>query len=424
MTDYNEFNWNEDEPQIIEAQNKSVYTESVLKPKSAKKKKSGKGKLVAGIICGAVAGSMLSTTLVLSLFQVSPNNNTVTIYESGVKKTSAETTLVSSVVTDNTQELTIPEIAQRVGPAVVGISCTVTYTTSYGFFSGTQQGTSSGSGIVISDSGHIVTNYHVIEDAQDITVKFNDGEECAATLVGGDEETDIAVLKIDPVDNMCVATLGDSDLVEVGDLAVAIGNPLGDELFGTVTSGIISGKNRTVEVDGREMTLLQTDAAINPGNSGGALINKYGEIIGINSVKIASSYSGTTSEGLGFAIPINEVKSIVSDLITYGYVKGRPLIGVTVQQITTEIAYYNNLPVDHGLYVMGVTEGAAADLAGIQRGDIILAIDGTQVKTSSELNEIRDQHSAGDVVELEIDRNGQRMTVPVTLTEDSSAKIN
>ncbi|MGN1097692.1 MAG: S1C family serine protease, partial [Clostridia bacterium] len=303
MTDYNEFNWNEDEPQVIETQSKPVYTESVLKPKSGKKKRGGRTKLVVGVICGALAGSMLSTTLVLSLFSVNPKNNTVTIYESGAKKTNAEATKVSTVVNEQGKELSISEIAQTVGPAVIGISCTVTYTSNYGyFFGGTQQGQSSGSGIIISDNGHIVTNYHVIEGASDITVKFNNGDECPATVVGGDKETDIAVIKIDPVDNMCVATLGDSDLVEVGDLAVAIGNPLGDELFGTVTSGIISGKNRTVKVDDREMTLLQTDAAINPGNSGGALINKYGEVIGINSVKIASSSNGSSSEGLGFAI--------------------------------------------------------------------------------------------------------------------------
>ena len=421
MTDYNEFNWNEEESHPIEPQTRPViYTENVLRPKSQKKK--GHGRLIAGVICGALAGSLISTTAVIGLSSLFPKGGNVTIYETGGRSTAADVTQISTVVTDGTnQELSTEEIARTVGPAVVGISCTVTMPSIFGV----QQGTSSGSGIVISDQGHIVTNYHVIDNASNITVRFNTGEQVPATLVGGDEQTDLAVLKIEPIDTMKIAVLGDSDATEVGERVVAIGNPLADELFGTVTQGIVSGKNRTVRVDNREMTLLQTDAAINPGNSGGALINKYGEIIGINSVKISSSaYSGTSSEGLGFAIPINEAKPIIRDIIDYGYVRGRPLIGVTVQQVTEEIAFYNNLPVDHGLYVMGVTSGGAAESAGIQRGDIILSLDGQEVKTSTELNNIRDKHSAGEVLPIEIDRNGERMTLNVTLGEDSSKKIN
>lgn len=425
MTDYNEFNWNEEVSQIPEPQPTpaQLYTENVLHPK-IKKKKGGGAKLVVGVICGALVGSLLSTTLVIGLYSVNPagSNNVATIFESSRTRPTVETTQISTVVGNDGQELSTREIAKTVGPAVVGISCTVVYP-NY-FFGGTQQGISSGSGIIISDSGHIVTNYHVIEGASDIKVKFSNGEEYPATVVGGDEQTDLAVIKIDPVDAMRVAILGDSDLVEVGDRAIAIGNPLGDELFGTVTQGTISGKNRTVTVDNREMSLLQTDAAINPGNSGGALINAYGEVIGINSVKISGSSSGSSSEGLGFAIPINEAKSVVNDLITYGYVTGRPLIGVNIQQITSDIAYYSNLPVDHGLYVMSVTAGGAADKAGIQRGDIILALDGQEVRTSSELNAIRDKHKAGDTVDMEIDRNGKRMTISITLAEDSSARPN
>ena len=425
MTDYNEFNWNEEVNQIPEPQSapSQLYTENVLRPKGKKK---GGARVIVGVICGALVGSLLSTTLVLGIYSINPARDSVAnIFESNRKRPTVETTQVSNVVgAEQGQELTTREIARTVGPAVVGISCTVRYQT-YSFFgSSTQQGISSGSGIIISDSGHIVTNYHVIEGASDVKVKFNNGEEYPASIIGGDEKTDLAVIKIDPVDSMRVAILGDSDLVEVGDRAIAIGNPLGDELFGTVTQGIISGKNRTVTVDNREMSLLQTDAAINPGNSGGALINAYGEVIGINSVKISSSSSGSSSEGLGFAIPINEVKSVVNDLITYGYVTGRPIIGVNVQQITTDIAYYSNLPVDHGLYVMSVTAGGAADQAGIQRGDIIISFDGQEVRTSSELNAIRDKHKAGDTVDMEIDRNGQRMTIPIVLAEDSSAKMN
>ncbi len=419
MTDYNEFNWNEEvsgapEPQPAPA---PVYTENVLKPK---KKKGGKAKMIVGVVCGALVGSLLSTTLVLGLYSINPSaRGTATMFESS--REGVSTTKVSNITgSEQGEELTTREIARTVGPAIVGVSGTVTYQTY--FFGGTQTGTSSGSGIIISDQGHIVTNYHVIDGASDIKVKFNTGDEYPATVIGGDEQTDLAVLKIEPVDTMRVAVLGDSDLVEVGDRAIAIGNPLGDELFGTTTQGIISGKNRTVMVDKREMTLLQTDAAINNGNSGGALINAYGEVIGINSVKISGSTTGASAEGLGFAIPINEVKSVVNDLINYGYVTGKPLIGVNVQPITAAIAYY--LPVDHGLYVMGVTEGSAAEAAGLQRGDIILSFDGQEVRTQSELNTLRDKHKAGDTVTLEIDRGGQRMTVQLTLDEDSSAKIN
>lgn len=426
MTDYNEFNWNEEESHASAPQPAlpQVYTENVLKPKGGKKKKGG-ARLVVGVICGALAGSLVSTAVVMGAFGFNGKNRGATMFESNRGSDTVSTTKVSSVVgNEQGQELTTREIARIVGPSVVGISCTIQYQSNFYFFGGTQTGVSSGSGVIVSDTGHIVTNYHVISGATDIKVKFNNGDEYPATLVGGDEQADLAVLKIDPVDGMTVAVLGDSDMVEVGDRAIAIGNPLGDELFGTTTQGIISGKNRTVTVDNRQMNLLQTDAAINSGNSGGALINAYGEVIGINSVKISSGMTsnGSSVEGLGFAIPINEVKSVVSDLINYGYVTGKPLIGVNVQPITNELAHY--LPVDHGLYVMGVTKDSAAEKAGIQRGDIIISFDGQDVRTNTELNNLRDKHKAGDEVEMVIDRNGERVTLTITLSEDNSAKLN
>ena len=241
-----------------------------------------------------------------------------------------------------------------------------------------------------------------------------------AKVVGGDEKTDIAVIKISASESLHVATIGDSDDVEVGELAVAIGNPLASELFGTVTAGVISGVNRTMTVGQREMNLIQTDAAISPGNSGGALINKYGEVIGINSVKLVDD----AAEGLGFAIPMNEAVPIVSDLTKYGYVKGRPMIGVSVREITAELAYYNNLPVQSGLYIMSVTEGSGAYKAGLTRGDIIVKFDSSPVTTATGMNKIRDKHKAGDKVPVTIMRNGVQKTVNVTLTEDMSGKKN
>ncbi len=322
-------------------------------------------------------------------------------------------------VTTDTQEkkaLSVEEIAKKAGPSIVGISCQSVVNTYFG----KQTTESGGSGIIISESGHIVTNYHVIEGSTSIKVKLTSGNEYDATVVGGDEKTDIAVIKISASETLHVALIGDSDAVEVGELAVAIGNPLASELFGTVTAGVISGVNRTMTVGQREMNLIQTDAAISPGNSGGALINKYGEVIGINSVKLVDD----RAEGLGFAIPMNEAVPIVSDLTSYGYVKGRPIIGVSVRDITAELAYYNNLPVQSGLYIMSVTEGSGAYNAGLTRGDIIIKFDSVPVKSATEMNKIRDKHKAGDKVPVTIMRNGQQKTVNVTLAEDMSGKRN
>ena len=246
-------------------------------------------------------------------------------------------------------------------------------------------------------------------------VILNNGEKYDATLVGTDPDTDLAVIKIDAKE-LTPATLGDSDALLVGEKAVAIGNPLGTDLAGTVTQGIISALNRSITVDNVTYNLIQIDAAINSGNSGGALVNQYGDVIGINSVKISSE----GVEGLGFAIPINDAKPIIEDLMSHGYVTGRPLIGLSLREITEEIAYYNNLPVKEGLYVAEVTAGTGADLAGIRRGDIITACDGEAVKTVAELNEKRDTHKAGDTITLTVNRNGENMDIKVTLSEKKS----
>ncbi|MDO4563869.1 MAG: trypsin-like peptidase domain-containing protein [Clostridia bacterium] len=404
MANFNEFDWNETiEPEVKET--KPLYTENI-RYKTRKRKNPFMMALIGALVGGIVA----SGATVLCVPYVRMLGGNVVIYRGASQQQNEAQTQALSVTGEEKTELTIAEVAKRVGPAVVGISCNVTTTTWFG----TQQGTSGGSGIILNNDGYIVTNNHVVNGGTNIKVKFNNGDEVDATIVGADSKTDIAVIKVEANPNYNVAILGDSDTVQVGETAIAIGNPLADELFGTVTAGVISGVNRTVKVDDREMTLLQTDAAINSGNSGGALVNLYGEIIGINSVKIVS----TTTEGIGFAIPINEVVPIVQDLIEYGYVKGRPLVGISVREITKELAYYNDLPVDHGLYVMGVTENSGAEKAGIKRGDIVLKFDGVEVTTSAELNAQRDKHAAGDVVQIEIDRDGQTMVLDLTLTED------
>lgn len=307
---------------------------------------------------------------------------------------------------------TVVEIAQEVGPAVVGITNKAQVQSFFGITE--QEGT--GSGVILSADGYILTNYHVIEGANEVTVQTSTGKDYPATLVGADSVTDLALIKIEPEDELTVATLGDSSKVQVGELAVAIGNPLGLELAGTVTVGVISAVNRSIETENSTMTLLQTDAAINPGNSGGALVNAYGEVIGINNMK----FSGDDVEGIGFAIPSDTVKSVIEDLKAYGYVKGRPLLGVTIQEITPEIAFKNDLPI--GLYVADVSTLGAADRAGIQKGDVIVKANGQKVETSDQLNEIKNAMKVGDVLTLQVVRDGKKMDIDVTLQEDRTNK--
>ena len=371
-------------------------------------------KTIISTIAGALAGGMIASCMTLGM--IGYTKKTPAVYNTGDAVISAQSdyTLSPMETTSEKDVLSVEEIAKRVGPSIVGISCT-TVTRSY---FGQQTSESSGSGIIVDNKGNIVTNYHVISGASKIKVKLTSGNEYEATVVGGDEKTDIAVIKITAQEELHVATIGNSDEVEVGSLAVAIGNPLASELFGTVTAGVISGVNRSMTVGQREMNLIQTDAAISPGNSGGALINKYGEVIGINSVKLVDD----AAEGLGFAIPMNEAVPIMQDLMNYGYVKGRPMIGVSVREITRELAYYNNLLVEEGLYIMSVTEGSGAAKAGLQRGDIITKFDGQKVTTATQMNKIRDKHKAGETVNVSILRGNVEQNVKVTLTEDLTGK--
>ena len=324
----------------------------------------------------------------------------------------------TNIINNNRQALAIPDILDKVGPAVVGvINRAMNNNVYYGFFGGLQNGSNemveqgSGSGVLISADGYIVTNNHVIEDAQEVGVILSTGDEYKATIVGADSRTDLAVLKIDGSD-LPYATLGSSSDLRVGELAVAIGNPLGQEFAGTVTSGIISALNRSVTVDNKQLTLIQTDAAINPGNSGGPLVNQYGEVIGINTVKISSS----ELEGLGFAIPMDEAKPVINDLLQYGYVKGRPVIGIGGRSVTERDAQAYNMKV--GVYVASMTADSPAYMAGIQIGDIITEIDGQAVTTVEEMNAIKNQHQVGDTIELTVYRQGSDLKIKLVLGEE------
>lgn len=308
----------------------------------------------------------------------------------------------------------IAKIAAEVGPSIVGVDTEVV---SKGFFGQKQVAQGSGSGIIFDKRGYIVTNQHVIDGGQKIYVTLPGKQKLAAQLVGQDRISDIAVLKVN-ADNLPVAKFGDSSTVRVGDLAIAIGNPLGEEYAGTVTSGIISALNRTLDINegeySRRYKLIQTDAAINPGNSGGALINENGEIIGINSIKFADN----EIEGMGFAIPINDVKTIVDQLMKNGYVS-RPYLGVSVATITEDMAKEYKCPAGVGVYT--VERGSAAEAAGLMPGDVILDIDGVKLSTNEELiNELM-KHKVGDSVKLKIWRDGSEITVPVVLGENKNS---
>lgn len=316
----------------------------------------------------------------------------------------------NTVSTGDTMDTT--QIAKNVGPAVVGIKSAVTG--QYSLFGGYTTSEAQGSGIILSADGYIVTNNHVVENASSVTVQLNTGSEYTAEIIGTDEQTDLAVIKITPQEELTVAVLGDSTQVEVGETAIAIGNPMGLEFFGSVTQGIVSAVNRTVTVDNRTMNLIQTDAAINSGNSGGALINSKGEVIGINTVKVSTS----GVEGMGFAIPISDAKPIISDLLEYGYVKGRPVIGVSTRDITEYMTMQYGWP--QGAQIMSVTSENARN-AGLQQGDIIVKIDGQEVKSGSDLTEYKDTKSPGDTVSLEVYKyaTGSTETVSVVLSEQT-----
>ena len=405
---------------------KYPYTESTdLIIYDQKPKKEKKQKVWLTAVCSALAASIFTAGVFgtgMYFMQKNMNNNTQSAAVASETTQSDDSSSSDSAqlaaYKNGKKVLTIPEI----GPSVVGVinKTTVQPQKYYDPFSGryyyssgdgstdgqtVEQG--SGSGIIFQDDGYIVTNQHVIDGASEISVILNTGDEFTAKLVGQDTKTDLAVLKIDPGSTkLTAATLGDSTTVQVGETAVAIGNPMGQEFSGSVTSGIISAVNRTMNIDNRTYNLLQTDAAINSGNSGGALINQYGEVIGINSVKLST----TGVEGMGFAIAISEAKPIIDDLMASGYVTGRPLVGIGIKDT------------GYGLFIGSVSEGSGAAEAGLKVNDMILEVDGQKVSSTEEVNEIRDKKKAGDYLTFKILRDGETMEVQVRLMEDSADK--
>lgn len=298
--------------------------------------------------------------------------------------------------------LTLREIYIKCSPSVVSIT------------SESRSGNSSGSGVIFSEDGYVVTNYHVIESGESYTVLLADERSQPARLVGSDPTSDLAVLQVNATD-LTPAEFGDSDDVYVGDGVVAIGDPLGVEFRGTMTNGIVSAINRNVNVNGRTMNLIQTNAALNSGNSGGPLINSCGQVIGINTTKIGTFTDSAGVEGLGFAIPSAVVKDIVSQILNQGYVSGRPFLGITGERLSVFYQRYYRLPA--GLYVTAVAEGSSAADVGIVPGDILLSIDGTNIRTQNELDTALYHYAAGDQMDIVIYRSGYTMQATLTLAE-------
>ncbi len=313
-------------------------------------------------------------------------------------------------------------VAKKVQPSIVAI--TVEYSVNSIFNRTPSTATARGSGIIISEDGYILTNNHVINSssssnnsfyeigkANKVTVKlYNDDTEYKGEIIGTDSQTDLAVIKIDKTD-LTAAELGDSDSVQVGEFSMAIGSPLG--LDNSVTAGIVSAVNREVsDEDGNKYVAIQTDAAINSGNSGGALVNSKGQVIGVNTLKL----SGTSVEGIGFAIPINATKDIYNQLIQYSKVK-RPYVGISGSDLTKEIAEQYRLALDVGVYVRSVDDFSAAEKAGIKPGDIIIEAEGKKITKMDELNEIKNKKQIGDTLKLKISRDGKEKDITVTLQE-------
>ena len=309
-------------------------------------------------------------------------------------------------------------IYQQNVEAVVLITSTVT---SPNLFGQPTTGTSTGSGFVITEDGYVVTNHHVVEGATAVTVTLHDGTEYQAKLVGSDSTNDVAVLKITETVQLKAVAIGSSEALNVGDQVVAIGNPLG-ELTSTLTVGYVSAKGRDVTTDGKTINMIQTDAAINSGNSGGPLFNSLGEVVGITTAKYSgSSASGATIEGIGFAIPIDDVIPLVDDLMNYGYINSAYL-GVMVSEMDTTTATYYGLPV--GAYVQEVTPGNCAEKAGLQAKDIITGLGDYKIGSVSDLTKALRKFKAGDTTIITVFRSGQELKLPITLDEKPRENTN
>ena len=401
----NDYNRPPEEREPIETEHFHVWDAESPKPP---RKKSGAARFVALGLCCALVGGLVGGGGVLAASHLSGGKTT--IYQG-----TSPNSIVSLAHVDGQTVLSPEQIYAANLGATVGVNGNVD-TNVFGY---TVKNAVSGSGFVIGSNGsssYILTNYHVIDGVSDIKVFFSDGKSYDATLVGGEKENDIAVLKID-VGNLQTVTLGDSDQLNVGEDVYAIGNPLGELTF-TFTGGYVSAKDRSVTMsDGTVMNMLQTDTAINSGNSGGPLFDKYGRVVGIVSAKLSNNgdMSSAAIEGMGFAIPINDVIDIITDYMEYGYVTGRPSMGITVADVTEEYQQVFGWPA--GVYVNSVEDGSCAQTAGLKQGDIITKIGDTDVTTVAQLTSAKNGYKAGETVQVTVYRSGEYLTLTLTFDE-------
>lgn len=394
----------------------SKSSKNVINDKVFIKEKTKNINLFASIVIGLVTGIVTSAaTTYLYINKVEQKT------ESSVDSNKSETVTNNSTKYEITQvENPVVAIADVAGKSVVGVTVRSVSNTVFG---GTSTSDSEGSGIIYTADGYIVTNYHVIENAisnQSISKVYvtlpNSDEEIEASIIGADSVTDIAVIKIQK-EGLSAATFDDSNNLKVGELVVAIGNPLGRELAGSITVGYVSALNRTLTSNGRTYKLLQTDAAINPGNSGGALVSSSGKVIGINTVKIGA----TDVEGIGFAIPSNIAKPIVDELIKNGKIV-RPYIGISGISLDDNMAKRYNLV--KGVYVAKIESSSSAYNSGIKVGDVIVKIDDKEITTIEELNEIKNSKNVGDTVKITVYRDDKNIEINVKLDSDDKTSTS
>lgn len=393
-----EFNTADENPN---KENINYYSETQEKNKKSKKekikkprRKGSKGVIVAVALTCSILGGAIGTAVGYGLMKNSLNSAMDDIKNEISKNSSLGASSLSSI-----SGINIPDIVDKISSAVVGVATKSTETNIFGFTMEGQEGL--GSGVIFSEEGYVLTNYHVIKNSTQVKVIFSTGQEVEAKVVNYDEAADLAVVKItEDVKLPGVAELGNSDNLKAGEQVIAIGNPLGKEYLGSVTTGIISAVSRDVKSeDGTVMNLIQTDTAINSGNSGGPLINSQGQVIGINTAKIQA----TGVEGIGFAIPINDAIEKLDMLV-----KQKITLGITVIDVNEELSKQYNLPV--GIFIKRVEDFSIAQKGGLQVGDVITKFGGEKVTTVAELNEIKSKFKDGDTMTVEFTRNGQTMT--------------
>ena len=388
-------------------------TNGPFEPVPGKPKKFAAARFLAACLCCALIGGVAGAGGAMLAYYASNGSSTsaTTIYEG------TRPTIVSMAAVTGRTILSATEIYNTNLPSIVGINGSVT-TNVWGQ---TVSNPVSGSGFVISADGYIITNYHVINGVSNIKVFFSDETNYDATVVGGDEDHDIAVLKIN-AKGLRPVVLGDSSAIQVGENVYAVGNPLGELTF-TLTGGYVSAKDREITMSsGMVMNMIQTDAAINSGNSGGPLFDQYGQVVGIVSAKLSSSSNSSSSvEGLGFAIPLDDVKEMISGIIQNGYVAGRPNLGVLMETVQANPWFQGSTVA--GCRVLAVLDGSCAAQAGLQAGDVIVKADGAEITSHTELSGAVKAKKAGDKISMEVSRNGQIISLTITLDEATPQRL-